>query len=78
MEVPPVLTLSSLQQQTVEQIVDFPVPRGRGRFQGFLPEQDSTAFGGADHVDIPVPRGGLHDFLPDPGASSAVSLDELV
>ena len=77
-EVPTVLTLSSLQQQTVEQIVDFRVPLGRGRrFQGSLSEQDTTAFGGADHIDTPVPRGGLHDFLPDPGASSAVSLDEL-
>ena len=28
-------------------------------------------------VDIPVPSGGLHDSLPDPGASSAVARDEL-
>ena len=48
-EVPAVLTLSSLQQ-TAEQIVDIPVLRGRGRRrQGFLPGQASSAFGGADH-----------------------------
>ena len=47
--------------------IDIPVPHGRGGrvgqggFQGFSPGQGSTAFSGADLVDIPVPRGGgLH------------------
>ena len=46
-EVPTILSFISLQQQTVEQIVDIPVP-GRERrssgLQGFLPGQGSTAF----------------------------------
>ena len=45
-EVPTVLTFSSLQQQTAEQIVDIPVPvreRRIARLQGYLPEQSSTA-----------------------------------
>ena len=68
-EVPTVLTLSSLQQ-TAEQIVDIPVPRGRDRrlLQGSLPRQSSTAAGVVQSVDIPV-RGGLRGFLP--GQSSA-------
>ena len=42
-----------------EQIIDNPVPgrgvSGHGGLQGFLPEQSSTAFGGADHrVHYPV------------------------
>ena len=64
MEVPTVLTLSSLQQ-TAEQIVDIPVLRGRDRrrLQGSLPRQSSTAAGVVQNVDIPV-RGGLRGFLP--------------
>ena len=40
MEVPTVLSPALLQQQTAEQPVDVPVPRGRGwrRLQGFLTE----------------------------------------
>ena len=50
-----------------EQIVDIPVPRGRGGLGGgslqrFSPGQGATAFGGADHVDIRVPSGGLKVF----------------
>ena len=38
---------------------------GRGGIQGFSQGLDSTAFGGADLVDTPVPRGGgLHGFRP--------------
>ena len=44
-DVPTVVSSSSLQQQTVEQLVDVAVPRGRGegRVQGPLPRQSSTA-----------------------------------
>ena len=72
------LGYSSLQQLFVEQTVDIPVPgraggRGRGGFQG-LPGQDSTAFFGADRVDIP--GGGLQGSRPGQGsASSSSSLD---
>ena len=60
-EVPTVLSYSSLQQLIVEQTVDIPVPGragggGRGGLQGF-PGQGSTASFGADRVDIP--SGGL-------------------
>ena len=64
LEVPAIVSYSSLQQRTAEQIIDIPVPQwsGRpGRPSRFLPGTGSTAFSGADLVDIPVPRrGGLH------------------
>ena len=80
-EVPTVLSFSSLQQQSAEQIVDIPVPhrrrRGQGGLQGLRPGQNSTARSVEQNVGFPVPGGGLHD-LPDPGgsSSSAVSRDE--
>ena len=62
-EVPTVLSLSSLQQ-TAEQIVDIPVPRGRDRrLQGSLARRSSTV-AGVQNVDFPV-RGGLRGFLPE-------------
>ena len=44
-EVPTVLSPTRIALQIAEQIVDTPVPRGRGkrRVQGFFPEQSSTA-----------------------------------
>ena len=45
-EVPTVVSLSSLQQQSAEQIIDIPVPgtRGdRGGLQGFLPDPGVAA-----------------------------------
>ena len=42
--------------------MDIPVPQvrggraGRGGLQGLSQGQNSTAFGAAEHVDIPVPR----------------------
>ena len=60
-EVPTIVSSSSLQQQTAEQIIDIPVPHGRAGqagLQGFSQGQGSAAFSGADLVDIPVPRGG--------------------
>ena len=65
-EVPTIISYSSLRG-IVEQNVDIPAPRGRGRVGlGLHPGQSSTAFSGADHrsgtaeqiVDIPAPRGG--------------------
>ena len=69
--VPTVVSYSSLQQLTAEQIVDIPVPGGdggggRGGLQGSLPRQNSAALHVEQTVDIPVPgrageggRGGL-------------------
>ena len=56
----------------LEQTVDIPAPQGRrgegGGLQSFLPVQNSTAFGGADHVeqivDVPV-HGELQGFHPE-------------
>ena len=81
-EAPTIVSFSSLQQRTAEQIIDIPVPRragggGREGLQGLRPGQNSTARFVEQNVDIPVPGGGLHD-LPDPGgsSSSAVSRGE--
>ena len=69
--VPTVVSYSSLQQLTAEQIVDIPVPGragggGRGGLQSSLPRQNSAAVHVEQTVDIPVPgragggeRGGL-------------------
>ena len=65
-EVPTVVSHSSLQRHSAEQNVDIPVPgtRGdRGGLQGFHPRQ------GSQHtveqiVDSPVLGGGPQDFLP--------------
>ena len=70
-EVPTVLPVAVLQQQTVVQAIDVPVPhRGGRRLQGSLSEQSATASGAEQIADIPV-RGGLHSSLPgqDPTAS---------
>ena len=71
--VPPVVSYSSLQQLTAEQIVDIPIPGagggGRGGLQGSLPRQNSAALHVEQTVDFPVPgraggggRGGLQGF----------------
>ena len=72
-EVPTVLSPTRIALRIAEQIVDTPVPRGRG--QGFLPEQSSTAISSSgtrtferteeQMVDI-SPGGGL-----DQGSSSS-------
>ena len=77
MEVPTIISYSSLRG-IVEQNVDIPVPRGRGRVGLFLHQgQSSTAFGGAEFLpaataeqnfDIPVPRGSRD--LPPASSSS--------
>ena len=84
MEVPTVLSSTRIALQIAEQIVDTPVPRGRGkrRVQGFLPEQSLTAISSSgirisertveQNVDIPSSGAGL-----GPGASSSAgSADE--
>ena len=64
--VPTVLSYSLLKQRTAEQVVDTPVPHGRGGgalggLQGFSQGQDSTEVCGADQVVSPAlhGRGGV-------------------
>ena len=77
-DVPTVVSYSSLQQLTAEQIVDIPVPGcaggGRGGLQGFLSRQNSAAFYVEQTVDIPVPRsGGLQGSRPGQGSTASSS-----
>ena len=61
-EVPTIISYSSLFQQTLEQNVDIPTSvRGvSGSLQGFLPEQYSSQRTASQIADIPVP--GRGDF----------------
>ena len=66
MEVPTIVSFSSLQQRTVEQIIDIPVPgRGgdAGGLQGCHREQSPAAFS-KQIAESPDPGGGLQDFQP--------------
>ena len=70
-EVPTILYF--LKQPIAEQIVDIPVPRGRGGsggrgLQGFHPRQGSQR-AVEQLVVIPAPGGGLHDSNPVPGSA---------
>ena len=73
------LQWSHPEQRTIGQNVDIPVQRGRGgrgggSLQGFSPGQNSTAFHGAEHVDVPVPRGeGLQGLRPGQGSRASSS-----
>ena len=70
-EVLTVVSYSSMQQQTAEQMIDIPVPRtrgDRGGLQGFPPRQGSQRTV-EQIVDIPVPGGGPRDFLHWVGCS---------
>ena len=81
-EVPTILSFISLQQQTVEQIVDIPVP-GRERrssgLLGFLPGQGSTALRSSQkgiskqivEQIVDFSGGGLQDFRPEQCSSSS-------
>ena len=85
-EVPTVLSYSSLLLHIAEQIIHIPVPQdcggcgGEGGLQGFSPGLGSTAYSGADLVDIPVPgrggrggsRGGLQGACPGTGFNSVL------
>ena len=80
-----VLSEPQMAEQFVEQNADIPVPGARsvpgyGGLQGFLPGQGSLQRAVEQIVDILVPGGGPHEFLPDPGsaAHSAVSREELL
>ena len=88
MEVPTIISYSSLQQRIVEQTIDIPVPHDRGGrgggggLQGFSHGQGTTAFRGAEFVDIPVPPGrgglgggGLHSFSQDQGSTAFYGAD---
>ena len=59
-EVPTVLSVALLQQQTVERPVDVPVPRGRGcrRLLGSLPQQSTAASNVERIVDTQFPGRG--------------------
>ena len=72
-EVPTVVSYSSLLQRTVEQHVDIPVPRGGGRLaglQGSSPGQSSTAF--VEQIGH-IPGGGLQGFRPRQGSTTSSS-----
>ena len=73
-EVPTIVSYSSLLQRTVEQHVDIPVPGGGGRLadlQGSLPGQSSTAPSVVQIVDIP--GGGLQGSRPGQGSPASSS-----
>ena len=88
-EVPTVLSYSLLQQRTAEQIVDTPVPHGRGGgarggLQGLSQGQGSAAVSGAVHVNTPVPRrgggarGGLQGFSQGQDSTAVCGAENLV
>ena len=85
--VPTVVSYSSLQQLTAEQIVDIPVSGwdgggARGGLQGSLPGQNSAGVQVEQTVDIPVPRrrlrrkGSPQGSLP--GLGSTAYLEQIV
>ena len=77
--VPTVLSFASLQQQTVEHIVNIPVPPGRGDHGGLhgLHQGQNTAAVVEQSVDIPVSAGGGPQLRDLGGSrSSAVSREE--
>ena len=86
-DVPTVVSYSSLQQLTAEQTVDNPVSGRdgggtRGGLQGSLPGQNSAAVHVEQTVDIPVPRrrrrrsGSPQGSLP--GRGSTANLEQIV
>ena len=83
-DVPTVVSYSSLQQLTAEQIVDIPgrdAGGTRGGLQGSLPGQNSAAVHAEQTVDIPVPRRrrrrkGSPGSLP--GLGSTAYLEQIV
>ena len=79
-EVPTVLSPARIALQIAKQIVDTPVPQGRGgkrRVQDFLPEQSTTAQTVEQLVDISFSCGGLFGSLPGQ-ASAARTVEQIV
>ena len=79
-EVPTIISYSSLQLRNVQQTIDIPVPHDRGGrgggggLQGFSRGQGATAFYGADHADFPVPHGRVGgERLPGQGSAASSS-----
>ena len=79
-EVPTIISYSSLQQRTSEQIIDISSSSGSGwtgrswRPSRCLPETGfNSAFSGADHVDIPVPLMVVVFKVSSPGQGSTAS-----
>ena len=76
-EVPTIISYSSLFQQTLEQNVDIPtsVHGVSGSLQGFLPEEYSSQRTASQIADIPVPgRGGSGSRLGFPAEQSTTAL----
>ena len=48
--------------------------RGYGGLHGLLPEQSSSPSSVEQIFDIPVPCGGLQDFLPDQGSAASTAV----
>ena len=76
MEVPTLVSFSSFQQQTVEQVIGVPVP-GRGGelggLQGLHRGQSSTAF--LEQIaESPDPGGRIQDFRPVQGSVASPSV----
>ena len=72
MEVPTIISYSSLLQRIMEQTVDIPVPQGGGRhadLQGFLRGPSAT---GVEQI-VDIPGGGLQDFRPGQSSSASSS-----
>ena len=87
-EVPTIISYSSLPQRNVEQTIDIPVPHdhggrgGGGGLQIFSQGQGTTACRGAEFVDIPVPQGrgglgggGLQSFSQEQGSTAVFGAD---
>ena len=79
-EVPTIISYSSLLQRTLEQNVDIPVPHRAGRIadlQGFLPGQSSTALQERiserllEQMIVCIPGGGPQGFRPGQSSSSS-------
>ena len=77
-EVPTVLSPTRIALLIAEQIVDTPVPRGRG--QGFLPGQSSSATPSAERISerivehfVDIRSGGPQGFRPGQGSPASSS-----
>ena len=74
-EVPTVLPPTRIALQIAEQIVDTPVPRGRGegRVQGFLPRQSSTA---TPFVEERISERIVEQFSPSSAKRTSERIEE--